>query len=59
MITENKITEIFCLVDDCKCVSFELKKHQISIGEVHHNRLGAAFRCSGYNDTDSLSRQGI
>ena len=41
MITENKITEIFCLADDfCKYFSSELKKHQISDGKVHRNKPG-------------------
>ncbi len=39
MITESKITEIFCLADDfCKYFSTELKKHQISDGKVHRNK---------------------
>ena len=41
MITESKITEIFCLADDfCKYFSTELKKHQISDGKVHRNKPG-------------------
>ena len=39
MITENKITEIFCLADDfCKYFSSELKKYQLSDGKVHRNK---------------------
>ena len=39
MITEDKITEIFCLADDfCKYFSLELRKHQISDGKVHWNK---------------------
>ena len=34
MITENKITEIFCLADEfCKYFSSELKNHQIGDGK--------------------------
>ncbi|RXE63651.1 IS982 family transposase, partial [Muribaculaceae bacterium Isolate-001 (NCI)] len=41
MITENKITEIFCLADDfCKYFSPELKKPQISDGNVQRNKPG-------------------
>ncbi len=41
MITESKITEIFCLADDfCKYFSSELKKHQISDGKAHRNKPG-------------------
>lgn len=39
MITEDRITEIFCLADDfCKYFSSELKKHQLSDGKVHRNK---------------------
>lgn len=39
MITNDKITEIFCLADDfCKYFSAELKKHEISDGKVHRNK---------------------
>ena len=39
MITENKITEIFCLADDfCKYFSSELKKHQLSDGKFHRSK---------------------
>ena len=41
MITENKITEIFCLADDfCKYFSSELKKYQLSDGKKHRNKPG-------------------
>lgn len=41
MITENKITEIFCLADDfCKYFSSELKKYQLSDGRKHRNKPG-------------------
>ena len=41
MITDNKITEIFCLADDfCKYFSSELKNHQIGDGKVHRNKPG-------------------
>jgi len=41
MITEDKITEIFCLADDfCKYFSSELKKHQLSDGKKHRNKPG-------------------
>ena len=41
MITENKITEIFCLADDfCKYFSSELKKHQLCDGKKHRNKPG-------------------
>ena len=39
MITEDKITGIFCIADDfCKYFSSELKKHQISDGKKHRNK---------------------
>ncbi|WP_288321675.1 IS982 family transposase [uncultured Alistipes sp.] len=39
MITEDKITEIFCIADDfCKYFSSELKKHQIADGKKHRNK---------------------
>ena len=39
MMTEDKITEIFCLADDfCKYFSFEIKKHQLCDGKVHRNK---------------------
>lgn len=32
MITEDKITEIFCIADGfCKYLSSELKKHQLAL----------------------------
>ncbi|THG34134.1 IS982 family transposase, partial [Muribaculum caecicola] len=41
MITEDKITEIFCLADDfCKYFSSELKKHQLCDGNKHRNKPG-------------------
>ncbi|THG34762.1 IS982 family transposase, partial [Muribaculum caecicola] len=41
MITEDKITEIFCLADDfCKYFSSELKKHQLCDGKKHRNKPG-------------------
>ena len=41
MITEDRITEIFCLADDfCKYFSSELKKHQLSDGKKHRNKPG-------------------
>ena len=41
MITEDKITEIFCLADDfCKYFSSELRKHQICDGKIHRNKPG-------------------
>lgn len=41
MITESKITEIFCLADDfCKYFSSEMKKHQLNDGKVHRNKHG-------------------
>ena len=61
MITENNITEIFCLADDfCKYFSSELKKYQLSDGKKHRNkpwRLSDAevitililFHCKGFN----------
>lgn len=39
MITEDKITESFCLADDfCKYLSSELKKYQLSDGKKHRNK---------------------
>ena len=41
MITDDKITHIFCLADDfCKYFSSELKKHQLSDGKKHRNKPG-------------------
>ncbi|MDE5567399.1 MAG: hypothetical protein K2J12_03050 [Muribaculaceae bacterium] len=41
MITEDKVTEVFCLADDfCKYFSSELKKDQLSDGKVHRNKPG-------------------
>lgn len=41
MITDDKITEIFCLADDfCKYFSSELKKRQVSDGKAHRNKPG-------------------
>lgn len=41
MITEAKITEIFCLADDfCKYFSSELRKRQISDRKAHSNKTG-------------------
>ncbi len=38
MITEDKITEFFCLADDfCKYFSSELEKHQLTDGKKHRN----------------------
>lgn len=60
MITEDKITEIFCLADDfCKYFSSEFKNHQISDGNVHRNKPGRLsdaevitililFHCKGF-----------
>ena len=60
IITEDKITEIFCLVDDfCKYFSLELKKHQLTDGKKRRNRPGKLseaevitilmlFNCKGF-----------
>lgn len=60
MITEDKITEIFCLADDfCKYFSSELKKHQFVDGKKHRNKSGKLsdaevitililFHCKGF-----------
>ena len=60
MITENKITEIFCLADDfSKYFSSELKKYQLCDGKKHRNKPGRLsdaevitililFHCKGF-----------
>ena len=60
MITEDKITEIFCLADDfCKYFSSELKKHQISDGKVHRNKPSRLSDAEVITIPDSFSQQGI
>lgn len=59
MITEDKITEIFCIADDfCKYFSSELKKHQIADGKKHRNKSCKLGSRGDYNP-HTIPQQGI